>query len=127
MRELLSAYGKRFAVWLGVAAFLVFLELIRRDETGLIGAFLLGYVAAAVCAWILVYRTWRSSGLDLARAKKQMWIGMVLRLFTMFIVFWAAIQISLQVFGAVVAGFLVFSILAMLQLMLLNYHHVDKK
>ncbi len=98
MRELLSSYGKRFFKWLAACAVLVVLSLAAAGEAALIGAFFIGCLAAAVCAWILVYRTWKSSGLELREAKQQMLVGMVLRLFTMFIVFWTAIQISVPVF-----------------------------
>ena len=127
MRELLSSYGKRFFKWLAACAVLVVLSLAAAGEAALIGAFFIGCLAAAVCAWILVYRTWKSSGLELREAKQQMLVGMVLRLFTMFIVFWTAIQISVPVFWSVVSGFLLFSVLALLRLVLLNFPRDDKK
>ena len=127
MRELLSAYGRPFVRWLLACAALVVVSLIGAGEAGLIGAFLVGCLAAAVCAWILVCRTWMSSELDIVRAKKHMWIGMVLRLVTMFLVFLIAIQISVHVFWAVVSGFMLFSLLAMIHLVLFNYSQADKK
>ena len=127
MRELLSSYGKQFFKWLAACVVLVVLSLAAAGEAALIGAFFIGCLAAAVCAWILVYRTWKSSGLELREAKQQMLVGMVLRLFTMFIVFWTAIQISVPVFWSVVSGFLLFSVLALLRLVLLNFTRDDKK
>lgn len=65
--------------------------------------------------------------MSLKQAKVQMWIGMALGMGTVFIVFWAAIQISFAVFLAVVSGFFLFSLLVLYHLARLNYEQAGKK
>jgi len=127
MKELLLAHGRRMLKSLLAGALVAAVSLVGAGKAGLLGAFFIGYAAAALCSWMLVWRTWRSSGLDVVRAKKQMWIGLAMRLFTMFIVFWVAIQLSVEVFWSVVSGFVLFSVIAMLHLIWFSYACADKK
>ena len=92
----------------------------------LIGAWFIGYLAAAVCLWNLVWRIWRSTTLTAERAKREMRQGFVLRLVTIFIVFWAAVQISTEVFFTVVSGFALCYVVTMLHIMLLALETTDR-
>lgn len=127
VREVLSVYAKRLAVWLGSFALMAFVSFAASGRAGLIGAWLLGYLAAAVCLWNLVWRTWRSTTLTVERAKREMRLGFFLRLCTVFFVFLAAVQISTEVFFTVVAGFALCYIVTMLHIMLLALRGIDKR
>ena len=126
MREVLSVYMKRLAAWLLGFALMALASFAAGGRVGLIGAWLIGYLAAAVCLWNLVWRTWRSTTLTVERAKREMRQGFVLRLITIFIVFWAAVQISTEVFFTVVSGFALCYVVTMLHIMLLALGRIDK-
>ena len=126
MREVLSVYMKRLAAWLLGFALMALASFAAGGRVGLIGAWLIGYLAAAVCLWNLVWRTWRSTTLTAERAKREMRQGFVLRLVTIFIVFWAAVQISTEVFFTVVSGFAPCYVVTMLHIMLLALETTDR-
>ena len=119
VREVLSVYAKRLAAWLLGFALMALVSFAAGGRAELIGAWLIGYLAAAVCLWNLVWRTWRSTTLTVERAKRGMRQGFFLRLVTIFIVFWAAVQISTEVFFTVVSGFALCYVVTMLHIMLL--------
>ena len=127
VREVLSVCAKRLAAWLGGFALMALVSFAAGGRAELIGAWLIGYLAAAVCLWNLIWRTWRSTTLTVERAKREMRQGFVLRLVTIFIVFWAAVQISAEVFFAVVSGFALCYVVTMLHIMLLALGRIDKE
>ena len=126
MREVLSVYAKRLAAWLLGFALMALVSFAAGGRAELIGAWIIGYLAAAVCLWNLVWRTWRSTTLTTERAKREMRQGFFLRLVTIFIVFWAAVQISTEVFFTVVSGFALCYVVTMLHIMLLALGRIDK-
>lgn len=126
MREILSVYAKRLAAWLAGFALMAFVSFAVSGRAALIGAWLIGYLAAAVCLWNLVWRTWKSTTLTALRAKREMRQGFVLRLVTIFIVFWAAVQISTEVFFTVVSGFALCYVVTMFHIMLLALGKTDR-
>ena len=126
MREVLSVYAKRLAAWLLGFALMAFVSFAAGGRAELIGAWFIGYLAAVVCLWNLVWRTWRSTTLTAERAKREMRQGFVLRLVTIFIVFWAAVQISTEVFFTVVSGFALCYAVTMLHIMLLALETTDR-
>lgn len=126
MREVLSVYMKRLAAWLLGFALMAFVSFAAGGRAELIGAWFIGYLAAAVCLGNLVWRTWRSTTLTAERAKREMRQGFVLRLVTIFIVFWAAVQISTEVFFTVVSGFALCYVVTMLHIMLLALETTDR-
>jgi hypothetical protein len=127
MKKLLLAYGRRMLCSLAACTLIASTGLCFLGRGKLIGALFIGYVAAAACWCGLAQRIWRMADMGLHQAKMQMWIGMGVGMGTVFIVFWAAIQISFTVFLAVVGGFFFFSLLTMYHLAVLNYEHADKK
>ena len=127
VREVLSVYAKRLAAWLLGFALMALVSFAAGGRAGLIGAWLIGYAAAAVCLWNLIWRTWRSTTLTVERAKREMRLGFFLRLGTIFFVFWAAVQISTEVFFTVVSGFAVCYVVTMLHIMLLALRGTDKE
>lgn len=112
------------AKWMSCWTVLIIGILLYKGDMFLFGALLIGYLAAAVCIWTLIYRTWRSASLDAASAKKQMLWGFALRLFTCFAVLAAAAQISRAVFAATATGFLLFYATAMGILMYRNHRQI---
>ena len=71
----------------------------------LIPALMLGYILAAVTVFAMGSRIWRSMGLTVGAAKRQMWWGLFLRLTMLFVVLTVAIRLSVDVFAATVMGF----------------------
>lgn len=117
MKETLSAYGRRAMVQLSLCTVILMGWLYTSDRLFLFPAFLGGYLLAATCCWVLIYRTWKSSRQgSIAKAKRQMQFGLALRLGMIFVVLWTAIHISLEVFWAVVGGFAVLSVLLMVNI-----------
>ena len=126
MEEVLTGYGKPVGARLSWFALMAFVSFAAGGRAELIGAWFIGYLAAAVCLWNLVWRTWRSTTLTAERAKREMRQGFVLRLVTIFIVFWAAVQISTEVFFTVVSGFALCYVVTMLHIMLLALETTDR-
>ena len=122
MKDFLSEYVGKLIRTLAICTMIIVLPLIFNGQLMLIGALLVGYLAAAICIWTLVYRTWKSASLDAASAKKQMLWGLTLRL----VVLAAAVNISVAVFAATAGGFLLCYALAMAHLIHYNQQS-DKK
>ena len=120
MEEVLSGYVRKLVRSLAICTLVMVIALLSAGEGTLIGALFAGYLAAAVCIWTLVYRTWRSASLDMASAKKQMLWGLILRLVTCFTVLAVAAQISTRVFAITTLGFLLCYALAMVHLVHYN-------
>ncbi len=120
MEEVLSGYVRKLVRSLAICTLVMFIALLSAGEGTLIGALFAGYLAAAVCIWTLVYRTWRSASLDMASAKKQMLWGLCLRLVTCFTVLAVAAQISTRVFAVTALGLLLCYGLAMGHLVYYN-------
>jgi hypothetical protein len=120
MKDVLSLFVRRLCVSLGLCTLLAAVYLLTAGMVYLLGALCIGYLAAAICIWTLVWRTWRSIGLSELAAKKQMLWGLLARLITLFVVLFAAVHISIPVFYAVVLGFGLCYGLALLQLLRLS-------
>ena len=126
MKDFLSEYVGKLIRTLAICTMIIVLPLIFNGQLMLIGALLVGYLAAAICIWTLVYRTWKSASLDAASAKKQMLWGLTLRLVTCFVVLAAAVNISVAEFAATAGGFFLCYALAMAHLIHYNQQS-DKK
>ena len=113
MRSFLSEFIRRMGKGLTIITGLAVILLFITGQAVLIGALLIGYMAAAACIVTLVYRTWKSAQLSEAAPKKQMLWGLILRLAICFSVLLAAAQISVRVFAVTAAGFLLFYVTAM--------------
>lgn len=120
MEEVLSGYVRKLVRSLAICTLVMVIALLSAGEGRVIGALFAGYLAAAVCIWTLVYRTWRSASLDMASAKKQMLWGLCLRLVTCFTVLAVAAQISTRVFAVTALGLLLCYGLAMGHLVYYN-------
>ncbi len=81
---------------------------LHRGEPSVLGAWLLGLGAAAVCIWTMVYRTWRSASLSVGAAKAQMLWGLILRLFVIGAAFFFAARGGRAALLLAVGGFLSF-------------------
>ena len=118
MREILSTYSRRLLKSFGLGTLLAAISFGAAGQWQLIGAFAIGGITAAVCGGILAERLWRSSQMGAVRAKRHMWVGFVLRLLMLLAVFTTAIRVSMPVFIAVVSGFGLFYLLALIHLAL---------
>ena len=59
MKQILSVFMKRLAIALALATLMIGSLLFVRGEGMLIGALLLGYLAALVFVWNMAWRLWR--------------------------------------------------------------------
>lgn len=116
MKEFFSVFVKRLLRSLAIVTVMVVLTLVAQGNGHLIGALFLGYFTGGIFVGTMAYRTWRSAGLSADGAKREMLWGLVLRLGALFIVLFAAIHISVQVFGVTALGFLLVYILSLLHM-----------
>lgn len=120
MKEVLSIFIKRLSWGLAVLTLMLGSLLLTRGEGGLIGALLLGYMAALVFVWNMAWRLWRIAEAPTGGAAKQMLWGLVLRIVVLLLVLLTAINISAKVFGVTALGFLLCYGMAMFLLIHMN-------
>ena len=111
---------KRFIIGLGVITFTVGSMLVANGQTELIGALIIGFITGLVFLGNMSMRLWRAAGASAGNAKRQMLWGLVLRLLVLFIVLFAAVQISTQVFSMVALGFVLCYAWAMVLIIRMN-------
>ena len=105
MKEVLSVFMKRLIMGLGVITLAIGSMLAANGTVELIGALIIGFVTGLVFLGNMSMRLWKAASLSAGNAKRQMLWGLVLRLMVLFIVLFAAVQISTQVFSMVALGF----------------------
>ena len=120
MKEILSFFMKRFIIGLGVITFTVGSMLVANGQTELIGALIIGFMTGLVFLGNMSLRLWRAAHATANHAKRQMLWGLVLRLLVLFIVLFAAVQISTQVFSIVALGFVLCYAWAMVLMIRMN-------
>lgn len=120
MKEVLSIFIKRLSWGLAALTLMLGSLLLARGEGGLIGALLLGYMAALVFVWNMAWRLWRIAEAPTGGAAKQMLWGLVLRMAVLLLVLLTAINISAKVFGVTALGFLLCYGMAMFLLIHMN-------
>jgi len=120
MKEILSFFMKRFIIGLGVITFTVGSMLVANGQTELIGALIIGFITGLVFLGNMSMRLWRAAGASAGNAKRQMLWGLVLRLLVLFMVLFAAVQISTQVFSMVALGFVLCYAWAMVLIIRMN-------
>lgn len=120
MKEVLSIFIKRLSWGLAVLTLMLGSLLLARGEGGLIGALLLGYMAALVFVWNMAWRLWRIAEAPTGGAAKHMLWGLVLRIVVLLLVLLTAINISAKVFGVTALGFLLCYGMAMFLLIHMN-------
>ena len=120
MKEVLSIFIKRLSWGLAALTLMLGSLLLARGEGGLIGALLLGYMAALVFVWNMAWRLWRIAEAPTGGAAKQMLWGLVLRMVVLLLVLLTAINISAKVFGVTALGFLLCYGMAMFLLIHMN-------
>ena len=106
LKESLGEIRKPFFRLILAFTAMLCLSLLASGGAHLIGALLIGYLAAGAYLWTLVYRTFHSAGMGQAGAKKEMLFGLILRLLTLALIFGVAAKIGTQVFAVTVLGFL---------------------
>ena len=120
MKEILSFFMKRFIIGLGVITFTVGSMFVANGQTELIGALIIGFMTGLVFLGNMSLRLWRAAQLSADRVKKQMLWGLVLRLMVLFIVLFASVRISTQVFSIVALGFVLCYAWAMVLMIRMN-------
>lgn len=106
MKQILSVFMKRLAIALALATLMIGSLLFARGEGMLIGALLLGYLAALVFVWNMAWRLWRLTYVRDGGKRQMLW-GMALRMLVLFLVLLVAVTISVPVFLVTALGFLV--------------------
>ena len=134
MRKILSASLINVKKILLAATLILIINCIAFGQVELIAAIFIGYVLAAFYVISTAARLSRVISMSRDQAKRQMLIGLVLRLLMLLIVLFVAIHISERIFFAVVIGFLTFYIFIQIGLIVhsykMSYHNgndVDKK
>ena len=120
MKEVLPIFMKRLIMGLGVITLAVGSMLVANGQTELIGALIIGFVTGLVFLGNMSLRLWRAAHATANHAKRQMLWGLVLRLLVLFIVLFAAVQISTQVFSIVALGFVLCYAWAMVLMIRMN-------
>ena len=120
MKEVLPIFMKRLIMGLGVITLAVGSMLVANGQTELIGALIIGFMTGLVFLGNMSLRLWRAAHATANHAKRQMLWGLVLRLLVLFIVLFAAVQISTQVFSIVALGFLLCYAWAMVLMIRMN-------
>jgi hypothetical protein len=120
MKEVLPIFMKRLIMGLGVITLAVGSMLVANGQTELIGALIIGFMTGLVFLGNMSLRLWRAAHATANHAKRQMLWGLVLRLLVLFIVLFAAVQISTQVFCIVALGFVLCYAWAMVLMIRMN-------
>ena len=120
MKEVLPIFMKRLIMGLGVITLAVGSMLVANGQTELIGALIIGFMTGLVFLGNMSLRLWRAAHATANHAKRQMLWGLVLRLLVLFIVLFAAVQISTQVFSMVALGFVLCYAWAMVLIIHMN-------
>ena len=120
MKEVLPIFMKRLIMGLGVITLAVGSMLVANGQTELIGALIIGFMTGLVFLGNMSLRLWKAASLPVGGAKRQMLWGLVLRLMVLFIVLFAAVQISTQVFSIVAMGFVLCYAWAMVLMIRMN-------
>lgn len=105
---------------LGVITLAIGSMLVANGTAELIGALIIGFITGLVFLGNMSMRLWRAASLSAGNAKRQMLWGLVLRLLVLFIVLFAAVQISTQVFSMVALGFVLSYAWAMVLMIRMN-------
>ncbi|MBQ4212815.1 MAG: hypothetical protein II651_06575 [Selenomonas sp.] len=120
MKEVLSVFMKRLIMGLGVITLAIGSMLAANGTVELIGALIIGFVTGLVFLGNMSMRLWKAASLSAGNAKRQMLWDLVLRLMVLFIVLFAAVQISTQVFSMVALGFVLCYAWAMVLMIRMN-------
>lgn len=120
LRECLAEPGRKFARLLAAVTLMLVVSFLAAGEASMLGALFAGYMAGFLYLWNMVFRTYRSAGLGVAGAKRQMLLGLCLRLLALFAILTAAARISPGVFAVCAGGFICVYVAAMLTLVTHN-------
>lgn len=122
MKEFLSVRGRKLLLQILICTIIIVASLAVNEKLYLLTGVFTGYLLAAICIWVMVYRTWKAAHLSVGKAKGQMWLSLIMRLLIIFIVLRAAIMRSEELFFAAVGGFFLAMIVYMIQLAIFVYH-----
>lgn len=76
MKEFLSVQGRKLLIQIAICTIIIIAVFISYNKLYLITGIVTGYLLAAICAWVMVYRTWKAAHLTVGKAKGQMWLGL---------------------------------------------------
>ena len=112
-KEAFAGMPRKLARNFLLLALLTVTGLVGSGGAHLLGALLIGYLAAAIYLGTLVSRTARSAGLSVGGAKREMLVGLILRLLALAVILSVAAHISVQIFAVCALGFFSAYILAL--------------
>lgn len=120
-KEAFAGLPRKFARNLAILALLTVTGLMGSGGAHLLGALFIGYLAGAIYLGTLVSRTARSAALPVEGARREMLVGLLLRLVALAVILSVAAHISVQVFAVCALGFFSVYILALGMLIHHNY------
>ena len=118
MKKFFAKQTKKIAASLAVLTLMSAISLVGAGQLWLLPALLVGYFLGATYFFTVGLRLARSMGKPKAAAKREMLLGMLLRLVLVFAALAAAIKISFTLFMTVVAGFGAFYVLTLAHLII---------
>jgi len=122
MREVILTNIIRMLKILGVLTAMAAVSLLVYQQMVLLCGLAAGYLMGFAWYGVMLGRLWRSADMTVAQAKSTMAMGLILRLVLLLVVFGTAIQISVEQFAAVFAGFAIVYLLGMVLLVQTNYN-----
>ena len=117
MREILLTHTRKMLLAVAGCTLMAVVSLASAGRLELLMGLAAGNVTGFVWYGVMFGRLWRSADMTVSQAKQQIVVGAVLRFLLMGAVFWAALQVSLGQFAAVVAGFGLIYVLGLVMLM----------
>ena len=120
-REILKILAKRSWKALALATAMIIVSLFAQDEIYLTGALLIGYLLGAFYFISTAGRLERAASMiysqkrqmRIAKAKREMIFGMLLRITMIFVALMVAVKISTKIFAVAVMGFFVIFVLGL--------------
>ena len=79
MKEFLSVRGRKLLLQILICTIIIAASLAVNEKLYLLTGVFTGYLLAAICIWVMVYRTWKAAHLSVGKAKGQMWLSLIMR------------------------------------------------
>lgn len=120
--ESILACVRRIVVQTVIGVFICGIGVYFFNQVYLIVPVIAGCLVGATCWFVVSYRILKSADLRVDEAKKSMRFGWFIRLLLIMGTLIAAIQISVEIFWAVVAGLFLISVIMMLNAIVYAYN-----
>ena len=122
MKEILLTQSRTFIKLLVAFTAIIVISLVQAGQLYLIGGVVAGYLTGLAWYGLMLGRLMRSSGMTVEQAKRQMVVGMVLRILILAAVLAGAIQISFDMFIVVFGSCALVYLLVFVLLLVTSYN-----